>query len=380
MRKHRIVLGIVVAAAAALLASCSAAQTKHPHRAAAGTIADRHQSIYVQSTVVGKGELKTNHVVSGTVVPVTKSNVAARVAGIVKSVNQEAGTWVKKNEVIVQLDDSQLKLSVESSHAALQTARVNLQKAKAQRSLANLTLKRDKSLIKKNLIPQSQVDVDSTKAESADQSYRAALAAVAQAKVHVKQAELNLRYASIRAPFAGQLAAINVNEGEFVSQNTPVFVLASRSREIDFDVPPGDSAALAKGTQISFVYQGRSLSAVVTESPSTPINGVVPIVAHFRSATASLPYGTVGSVRYPLDLARAIIVPISSIQTSGNQNYVYAIVGGKAVQRTVNVVAESGTNAAVDGIAAGTRLVVNPPPGLLAGSSVSLTQSGNTNG
>lgn len=348
--------------------------------AAAGDIASTRDAIFVQSAIATEGDLTAEHVASGIIVPVTQSNVAARVSGVVKTVYHPAGTWVKRDEVVVKLDDSQLKLSVDSARAALETAGVNVQKAKAQNKLAELTLSRDRSLIKNDLIPQSQLDVDTTNAVAADEDYHATQAAVDQAQVQLKQAELNLHYALIRAPFAGQLAAVNVNPGEFVGQNTPVFVLASPDREIDFKVPPGDAAALAEGTAVSFDYQGRGHPAYVSQAPSTPINGVVPIVALLRSRAQLLPFGSVGSVSYRLSLARAVIVPISSVQTSGNQDYVFAIEDGKAVERTLTVVAESGTSAAVQGLTPGTRLIVNPPPGLLRGSTVSFAKSGTTNG
>lgn len=380
MRRGNIVLGSLLFLLAGVLVSCSAAHRGRPSLSATGDIASRHDAVSVQSDIATKGELTTTHVASGTVVPVTQSNVAARVAGIVKTVDEQAGAWVHRDQIVVELDDSQLKLSVESAQAALDTATVNLRKATAELDLANLTLTRDKSLIKKDLIPQSQVDVDSTNAESAKEDEQAAHAAMDQARVQLKQAELNLRYASIRAPFAGQLAAVNVSAGEFVGENTPVFVLASPDREIDFKVPPGDAAALAKGSSITFSAQGQSYSAYISEAPSTPINGVVPIVARFRLTTSALPYGTVGSVTYRLQLASAVIVPISAIQTTGNVNYVFVIENGTASNRTVAVLAESGTNAAVNGLVSGSRIIVNPPPGLLAGSRVTFDAAEKNNG
>ena len=149
---------------------------------------------------------------------------------------------------------------------------------------------------------------------------------------------------------------------------------------VDFNVPPGDAAALAKGTAVEFVYAGRTYTADISEAPSTPINGVVPIVARFRSTGQALPFGSVGRVSFRLNLANAVIVPMSAVQTSGNENYVFAITNGTASTVKVDVLAESGTNAAVDGVSSGTRVIVNPPPGLLAGSSLSITQSGTTTG
>jgi hypothetical protein len=49
---------------------------------------------------------------------------------------------------------------------------------------------------------------------------------------------------------------------------------------------------------------------------------------------------------------------------------VFSVANGKVTTRTITILAESGTTAAVAGIEDGTLVVLNPPPGLLPGSSV----------
>lgn len=374
-RKPVWLAGMAIAAMALTLASCGAGGKAAPSKKAGvdpsrgGPLAERMAAIPVQAIVVKFGPLDTDHSAAGTIVPVVQSQVAAQVSGVVKQVYHLAGTWVKEGEIVVQLDDSQLRLSEESAQAALASAKINVEKAKAQADLANLTLKRDQSLIKQNLIPQSQLDTDQTNASAANQTYLAAQAAVKQSQAAFAQANLNLEYSSIRAPYAGQLAAVNVTPGEYVSQNTSVFVLVSPDREITFNVPPSDAAALTVGTPVAFAYNGESYSARVSQAPSAPINGVVPVVA-LLSSSALPPYGAVGTVSYHLSLGRGVLIPIAALQTTGNQEYVYVISGGKAVMKNLTVVAESGTTAAVVGVPSDSQVILNPPPGLLQGSLV----------
>ena len=332
---------------------------------AAGRIAD----IPVQATVVQYGPLNTDHSAAGTIVPVVQSQVAAQVSGVVVRVYHLAGVWVKEGDVVVQLDDSQLRLALETAQAALSSAKIGVDKAKTQLDLANLTLQRDESLIKQKLIPQNQVDTDTSNAAAANQTYLASEAAVTQSDAQLRQAELNLQYSSIKAPFAGQLAAVNVTPGEYVGQNTSVFVLVSPDREIGFNVPPSDAPNLAVGTPGTFTYDGRPYAAHVSQAPSAPINGVVPMVALLSSSSLP-PYGSVGTVDYKLSLGDGVLVPISALQTNGNQDFVYAIQGGKATTQVLTVVAESGTTAAVTGVPSGAQVILNPPPGLLEGSPV----------
>src|SRR5208337_2499744 len=108
-----------------------------------------------------------------------------------------------------------------------------------------------------------------------------------QAQVQLQTAELNLHYGSVTAPFAGQIAAVNVNPGMYVSTNTPVYIIVSADKEINFNVPPADAPNLLVGTVVQFTYQGRTVPVKITQAPSAPINGVVPMVATIpRSSTA----------------------------------------------------------------------------------------------
>jgi len=157
-------------------------------------------------------------------------------------------------------------------------------------------------------------------------------------------------------------------------------VLASPDREITFKVPPGDAAELSEGTPVTFSYRSSSYPAHLSQAPATPLGGVVPIVALFDPPSKPLPFGSIGSVSYRLSLGKGVIVPISALQTSGNQEFVFAVRDGKAVKETLSIVGESGTDAATEGLEPGTRIILNPPPGLLDGSKVSIAAVGASNG
>ena len=150
-----------------------------------------------------------------------------------------------------------------------------------------------------------------------------------QADNQLKQAELNLQYAQVKAPFAGQISVVNVNPGEYVGVATSAFVLVSADKEVDFNVPPTDATHLLVGTKLNFNYEGKSFQIAVRQLPSAPVNGMVPMVA---SVPISFPisYGAVGTVGYSADPARGILIPIASLQTNEDKNYVFVIKEGKA--------------------------------------------------
>jgi multidrug efflux pump subunit AcrA (membrane-fusion protein) len=367
--------------------------------------------ITVQAVPVEIGALVLEHQTSGTVKPVMQSQVVGQVSGVVARVARKAGDWVDKDDTVIQLDDSQLKLSLKTAQASLETARINLSTGQDTTTQANprldLQVKSAESALsaaqgnyasRKALfdlggatsseLDRAKSDLDMAQANlqaartALDQNQKADVQniaqlrlAVEQADLGVQQAQLNLQHAAIKAPYAGRLAAVNVMPGELVSQNSPAFILASREREVDFEVPPADAASLPVGAAVSFVLNGSAHALTVSQSPEVPLNGVVPIVA---AVPASLPlsFGAIGTVSYSLTLARGALIPTGSLQTNEDRNFVYIVEGGKALVRQITILAEGGSRAAVTGVNGSNIVVVNPPPGLLDGSIVKAVAAG----
>jgi multidrug efflux pump subunit AcrA (membrane-fusion protein) len=369
--------------------------------------------IPVLSVQVAEGPLTIESDTAGTVQPITQSNVVAKIAGTVASVRHVAGDWVKAGETVVQLDDTQLKLAVKMAQSSLDNAKITLatnedttnqahpkltfdvQSAEAAVAAAQKNYDAAQALLKVGGATLSQVDSAQSQLQAAqatldtartnlDLNNKADVQTLAQLRIAVdmaqnqlQQAQLNLQYSSITAPFPGQLAVVSVNPGEYVGANTTAFVLVSAGKQLDFNVPPSDAPHLPIGIKLTFSYEGQNFPITVSQLPSAPVNGAVPMVASL-SPSFPLAYGTVGTVSYTLSMARGILVPIPALQTLEDKNFVFVIENGKAVMHTITVIAESGVTAALSGIAPGAQVIVNPPPGLLDGSLVQPVQAAET--
>jgi multidrug resistance efflux pump len=361
--------------------------------------------IVVQTVAVTSGALIVEHQTSGTVKPVMQSQVVGQVSGVVARVGRKAGDWVDKDATVIQLDDSQLKLSAKTAQASLDAARINLstgqdttrqanprldlQVRSAQSTLSAAQRNYDSKKALFDLGGATSSDVDRAKSdldmaqanlESAktalDQNQKSDVQDIAQLKIAVdqadfalQQAQLNLQHAAIKAPYAGLLVAVNVMPGELVSPNAAAFIIASREREVDFAVPPADAAALPLGTSVDFTLNGKPYPLKVSQSSEVPIGGVVPLVAAIPAALP-LSFGSIGTVSYSLSLARGSLIPTGALQTNEDKNFVFVVEGGKALVRQITILAEGGNSAAVSGVNAGSVVVLNPPPGLLDGSTV----------
>jgi multidrug resistance efflux pump len=365
----------------------------------------RFATIPVQAVTVQAAPLVSDNDTAGTVVAATQSQVAAQVAGVVSFTSRKAGDWVKRGALVVQLDDSAARLAVKNAQAALKSAQINLAMGQqtATESSPRLSSQLDASrtalasaqknydsqrkLLDLGGISPAQLDTAQSQLQQAQANVQAAQLAldqnrqadtqttaqlqiaVDQASTQLEIAQLNLRNTAITAPFAGQIAAVNVTPGSYVSLNTSVFTLVSVEKQINFNTPPSDAPNFKVGDTVTFTLGGKSFPVSIVQAPSAPIGGVVPMVAAVP-ASAPVSYGAVGTITYRLTLATGPIIPIGALQTRADQNFVFTVANGKAAEQPVTILAEGGTSAVVKGIAAGTQVIVSPPPGLLAGSSV----------
>jgi RND family efflux transporter MFP subunit len=376
MKSKQAIAALLLSAA---LAACSPAPSDRPGPAGTRVSENRRQAVTVQVETAKVGNLTVDNTTAGLVVPETQSSVAAGTAGTVKALVCRAGDWVEAGAPVIQLDDGQFQLSLKISRTNLRNAEVtagmdggvtvSTSKVALQLNAAQKSYAAAQALDKIGAISSSDLDTAQAALEAARMAVRQSSIAVDAAQLQVQQAELNLGAATIRAPYAGQIAVINVRPGEYVGPSTTAFGLVSRKKVISFSVAPSDASGLGPGTKVKFTAKGRAVSALINQAPSAPVGGLVTLTAdapdHLDSA-----FGTVGEVSYSLVQANGVLIPLPALQSAENKTFVFTVKGGKAARVEVAILAESGTYAVVAGLPEGATVILNPPPGLLVGAAV----------
>ena len=156
--------------------------------------------------VVQQVEARTIPIVSSRVAQTESSRqveVVARVSGFLEEITYREGGLVQAGDVMFQMDrkpfEAQLDMAqgeVEASLARLKTAAANLERTEPLAAADAL----------------SQSDLDRAVGE-----YRAAEAAVYTARARLRQAKLNLDYATIRSPVTGMAGAAEQREGSYLN-------------------------------------------------------------------------------------------------------------------------------------------------------------------
>ncbi len=142
----------------------------------------------------------------GRLSPLRTADVRARVSGVLLKRVYAEGSDVKEGDVLFEIDPAPLK-------AALGAAQASLAQARAAAVNAKATAERARELIAKNYVSKSDFD-------NAQANERTTAAAVQGAQSQVQTAQINLGYATVRAPISGRAGQQQVTEGALVGQGT----------------------------------------------------------------------------------------------------------------------------------------------------------------
>jgi RND family efflux transporter MFP subunit len=160
-----------------------------------------------------------------------ESRPGFRVAGKLVSRVAEVGQHVAAGQVLARVDGTDLKLGQDTAQAALRAAQTNYE-------LAGAEFKRYKELRDQGFIGQ----LDLERRETTLKAQKAQLdQAAAQVSVQSNQAG----YATLTAPAAGVITAVEAEAGAVLSAGTPVFRIAQDGpRDAVFAVPEDGAAGM----------------------------------------------------------------------------------------------------------------------------------------
>ena len=140
-------------------------------------------------------------------------------AGIKKIYVQENDT-VKKGQLLIALDDADIRANLSSLKKQLDALNIDVQNAKR-------SLDRNQKLLEVEAISQEQYD-------NANVLYQNKLAALSATKEKIKQSRSQLTYLNIRAPFSGRVGTIFVDAGNLAVPGKPIISLNSDDQKLIF--------------------------------------------------------------------------------------------------------------------------------------------------
>ena len=184
------------------------------------------ERIPVQAVRVEAGRVESTlaNTKAGTVRARRRAQMSPESGGRVVEVTHREGDRVEAGAVLVRLNDATERAQLELARQTLTAAEALTREACIARDRARRELERNRKLSEQEILSEDLLDrfESSYQAAAAACSARAAEEGRARAQVGVAQAELEKL--SLRAPFAGVLAEIDVEEGEWITPSPPLLI------------------------------------------------------------------------------------------------------------------------------------------------------------
>ena len=307
----------------------------------------------------------------GSVDAFERVEVTSRVAGAIERVRFSEGQQVSAGDILVEIEPERYRIAVDS-------AKANLERAAAEKAEAEASLRRRQTANEKNpgLIRGEEIATWETRAQTA-------AAEVSQAQAALRQAELNLRDAFVRAPVSGIVQTRTVQTGQYVPIGSVLATMVRRDPLLlRFEVPEQQAGPLHVGQAVRFVVdQGQEpYSAVITHVAGTADSAsrMIDVTAQVDDPRrGQLTPGAFARVTVPIGSATdAPVIPQTAIRPSEKGFLAYVVEGGVARERVLDLGMRTADGAVEvrSGLAAGDRLVIRGSEALRDGANVSVTE------
>ena len=372
-----VVLMLLLVAVGAFVASCGGSKANVRKDEAAANA--EPVAVEVTTAAAIKRDLPRFFEATGSLAGDQQTDVAPQTSGKVVAVGVDIGSYVRRGQMLVRLDDSELKLRVAQASTQVDQAKAAVRQAeekiglrsgqafdpnkvadvaaaKVTLDLADKNLRRAEKLIESGDVSRSFYDEQRARRDQLKEQYEVALAQarqnyagvdvartnVANAQAQLALAQKNLQYAVIPAPIDGYVTERTADLGEYVSpQQKVVTIVRTNPLRIRIDIPE---------QSIPEVRVGQSVSISTSSWPDKNFSGRVARIAPNVSATSrtltveaeienssnALKPGQFATVRILQERAEpAVLIPARAVRNEAGVNRVYVIKNGHAEQRLV---------------------------------------------
>jgi membrane fusion protein, multidrug efflux system len=149
--------------------------------------------------------------------------ISTKMLGRITMLALDEGDSAKADQVLVKLDDSDLRAQEEQAKAAIASATQNIALAKVNLDKTIDDLKRAERQLKDNVIPQEQYDHARQAKDAAQAQHAIAIAQVGTAKAQLGVVETNLQNTIIKSPMNGVVSKRWVLTGDVVQPAQPIY-------------------------------------------------------------------------------------------------------------------------------------------------------------
>jgi len=373
-----VLLIVLLVVAGAFIASCGGSKANVRKEE---TAANTPVVVEVTTAAAIKRDLPRFFEATGSLAGDQQTDVAPQTAGKVVAVGVDIGSQVRRGQMLVRLDDAELKLRVDQAVAQVEQAKAAVRQAEekiglrpgqafdpnrvAEVAAARVTLElaeknlvRASKLIESGDVSRSFYDEQRARRDQLKEQYEVALAQarqnfagvdvartnVANAQAQLALARKSLSYAVIPAPIDGYVSERTADLGEYVSpQQKVVTIVRTNPLRIRIDIPEQAIPEVRTGQSVSITtsaWPDRNFSGRVARiAPNVSATSrTLTVEAEIENSGGALKPGQFATVRILQERVEpAVLVPARAVVTDAGVSRVYVIKNGHAEQRLVQM-------------------------------------------
>jgi RND family efflux transporter MFP subunit len=336
--------------------------------------------------------------------------ISARIIAHILELKVHSGQNVKKDDVLVRLDDAdvisrikQAEAGVGAAEAAVRSAEAALASAKASKVEADQDLKRFQDLYKAGAAPQQSLQQAEAKnktaqanVDRAQEGISEAQKQVARAQAAVQEAKANLEYTVIRSPMDAVVIDKQAETGDLAAPGRSLISLQSPT-QLWFEAPVSESCARRIALRDRVTVQVDAIQLSLPAAVDEIVPSVDPKSRSFlvRANLPSMPGlqpGLFGRLQFPCAARAALSVPKAALASRGQLDFVFVVapdygaplpregeglgVRGKSLTAHLRLITcgreQNGWLEVLSGLSPEENVVVSPPPTLRDGDPVAI--------
>jgi len=288
----------------------------------------------------------------GTVRAVHEATIGSKLLARVVEINLRAGQKVRKGDVLVRLDDTDLQ-------ARLQQARAAVVSIEATRAQAAADVGRYAKLLQSRAASQQDYEKATTALRSAEAELR-------RAEETVNEVQATLEHATVRSPIDGTIIDKKVDVGDMVTPGQTLVTLFDPERmQLVASVRESLAHQLEEGQKIGVQIErlnkecSGTVSEIVPEAQSSSRTFQVKVTGPCPPGIYS---GMFGRILIPLQHEEVLVIPARAVRNVGQLQLVDVVQDGGVARRSIRTGRRRGGDVEVlSGLREGEQ-VVTPSP------------------
>ncbi|NPA95246.1 MAG: efflux RND transporter periplasmic adaptor subunit [Thermodesulfobacteria bacterium] len=274
-------------------------------------------------------ELPSIRIFPGRVRSKVQVTLAAKMPGYVKEVPVQIGDEVKKGQLLVLVDDTDVKARIKALYEQKSAARGELSAIEAKYEYAKINFERFSRLFKEESATKDELDRARTQYLALKNQTNAIKAKIKAIDAQIKEARNQLSYLAIKAPIDGWIADRKVDPGTYVNPGIPLIKLDGKGAgfwfEAQIDDALIDNVRPRETVTVSIPALGMitKTQVVHVQRSSHPATNTFVLLADLDEP--NLKSGLFGRVYVEVGKTTAIVLPMDVIVMRAGINGVYVV-------------------------------------------------------